>query len=100
MAVSARWSGCGEDEDAGRGTVTLSVGGIGGGGGGDEEEEEQAAPLPRAEQRRSKLPPMQTLRLAGMSPDEAADLCIEIRSRVAAARGREAAAAEAAPARK
>lgn len=81
VAVTARWSGCGE-EDEGEGAVSLAVGGI-----GDEEEEEQPVPLPKAaaKQRRSKLPPLQTLRLAGMSPEEAADLCLEIRSRVAAA---------------
>ena len=100
VAVNAPWSACGggeEEEAGGGGKGTLTVGGI---SGGDEEEEEEegqtAAPLPGAKkQRRSKLPPLQTLRLAGMSPEEAADLCLEIRSRVAAAREREAAAAEA-----
>ena len=78
VAVTARWSS-GEEDEGGSGggggrTTTLSLGGEG-------EEEEEA----QEERKAKKLPPLQTLRLAGMTADEAADLCLEIRSRVAAA---------------
>ena len=77
VAVSARWSS-GDDEQEEGDETTFAVGGV-----GDEEEiREGAPPKPK---RKKKLPPLQTLRLVGMSPDAAADLCLEIRSRVAAA---------------
>ena len=90
VAVSARWRACGEEGEEGEqgggnggggAGGTLAVGGLGGAADGEH-------PPPRAERRKAKgkkLPPLQTLRLAGMTPDEAADLCLDIRSRVAAA---------------
>ena len=80
--MSARWSGCCSGEEGGDGEGTLAVVGLGGG----DDDDEQPPPARKKEQRRKKkLPPLQKLRLAGMTSDEAADLCLEIRSRVAAA---------------